>query len=260
MLNYYFEKIAKINRILGISYQLAKINFKLRNEGSYMGILWYLIEPVVSLFILMMVGGLVGQSDIPYYPVYLFIGLIMFNLFVNTTNSSAQAIVDNGSILKSIKINPEIFVISWIIQYIFSHAFEFLLLIVVGLFFGLNVWWFVFYPLVILFFSLFTTGVSFIIATYSVYIVDLKNIWSIMTRLLWFVTPIFYSIPSSGWVHDVSMLNPMFHFINITRDILIYHNILEVKTLFLAIISSITVFLFGLYIFEKNKVKFAERL
>lgn len=250
----------KIRSILGLSFQLAKTNFKLRNEGSYLGILWYLLEPIVSFGVLMVVGGLLSQNTIPYYPIYLFIGLIMFNFFTAVTSSSSQAIVDNNNFLKSIKINPEVFVLSWIMQYIFSHLFEIILLVILGIFLKMNIVWFILYPIILIFFSLFTVGVSFIIATYSVYINDLKNVWSVITRLLWFVTPVFYVIPTYGWVHTLSMWNPMYHFINVTRDIIIFHRIIEIKTIVLAFVSSILVFAIGLYVFERNKSRFAEKL
>ena len=250
----------KLQNILGLSFQLAKTNFKLRNEGSYLGIFWYLLEPIVSFAVLLVVGGILAQNTIPYYPIYLFIGLIMFNFFTATTNYSAQTIINNGSFLKSIKINSEVFVISGVMQFLFSHSFEFLLVIALGIFLKMNILWFIFYPIVLFFFALFIIGVSFMLSVFSVYVADLKNVWAVFTRLLWFVTPIFYVIPTNSLVHTVSMFNPMYHFINIARDIIIFHRIVEIRTFILALVSSILVFAIGLYIFEKNKSKLSERL
>ena len=124
----------------------------------------------------------------------------------------------------------------------------------------MNILWFVFYPIILFFFSIFIIGVSFILSVFGVYINDLGNVWSVFTRLLWFITPVFYTIPTSGLIHFICMINPMYHFINITRDIVIFHKILDVKTFIFALISSLVFFLVGLYIFEINKSKLAERL
>jgi len=251
---------SKIVDILDVSFYIAKNNFKLRNEGSYLGIFWYILEPVVSFSILLIVGGILNQNAIPYYPIYLLIGLIMFNFFTATTNHSVGALVDNAGFIKNIKINPEVFIISGTIQFIFSHFFEFILVIALGVYLDMNMLWFVLYPVIIFFFSLFIIGVSFMISILNVYINDFRNIWSIMTRLLWFVTPIFYVIPNDNFLHTISMLNPMFHFINITRDVIISHKIVELNTFILAFISSILVFIIGLIIFEINKNKIAEKI
>ncbi len=251
---------SKIIDILDLSFQLAKNNFKLRNEGSYLGIVWYMLEPTVSFVTLFIVGGILNQNTIPYYPIYLFIGLIMFNLFTATTSHSAGSLVDNSGFIKNIKIHPEVFVVSGTMQFIFSHFFEFILVIALGLYLKMNILWFIFYPIIIFFFSLFIIGISFVISILNVYINDFRNIWSIFTRLLWFITPIFYIIPNKNFLHNISMLNPMYHFINITRDIIISHKIVELRTFILALVSSISVFIIGIIIFQMNKSKIAEKI
>lgn len=252
--------IGKIKSILGLSFQLAKTNFKLRNEGSYLGILWYLLEPTISFAVLLIVGRVLSQDSIPNYPIYLFIGLIMFNFFNAVTNFSAKTIIDNGKFIKSIKINPEVFVVSGIMQFLFSHFFEVVLVVALGAFLKMNIFWFLFYPIILFFFCLFIIGVSFMLSVFSVYVTDLKNVWTVFTRLLWFITPVFYTIPTSGLIHTMCMLNPMYHFINITRDLLIFHRILDAKTFLFALVSSATFFIVGIVVFEKSKNKLAERL
>ncbi len=246
--------------ILDLSFHMAKTNFKLRNEGSYLGVFWYMLEPIVSFSVLLIVGGILNQKGIPYYPIYLFIGLIMFNFFTASTNHSSGALLDNAGFIKNIKINPEVFIISGTMQFIFSHIFEFILVIALGIYLDMNILWFALYPVIMFFFSLFVIGISFIISIINVYIIDFRNIWSILTRLLWFATPVFYVIPNDNFLHDISMLNPMYHFINITRDIIISHKIVELKTFIYAFVSSVLVFVIGLIIFEINKNKIAEKI
>lgn len=254
------DSCQKIKSILGLSLALAKANFKVRNEGSFLGIFWYLLEPLAFFIILLFIGGLMSQNSIEKYPMYLFLGIMMFNFFTAVTTSSVEVMQSNADFIKSLKVNREPFVISVVLQFIFSHFFEFLILAVLSIFLKMNILWLLFYPVVFFFFCLFIIGISFMLSVLGVYIYDFKNIWSVFVRLLWFMTPVFYTIGGSGLIHQISMLNPLYHFINISRDIIIYHRLPQAETMLLAAFYSMLVFLIGLFIFEKNKNKLAEKI
>lgn len=259
--SYEFKKYYReIRGVLGLSFSLAKTGFKLRNEGSYLGIFWYLLEPLAFFTILLFIRDVVSQHYIIDYPIYLFIGLIMFNFFTAVTNFSTKVIQSNSGFIKSLRINKEAFVISGLLQFVFSHFFEFLILLAIAVFLHMNILWFIFYIFVFILFCFFTLGVSFVLAVAGVYANDLKNVWSILMRLLWFATPIFYTVAGAGILHKISMLNPLYHFINIPREIIIFHKLPDLSTTLWAITLSVLVFLIGLLIFEKNKNKLAEKI
>lgn len=251
----------KLRNIVELSTQLAKTNFKLRNEGSFLGIFWYLLEPLIFFVILLFLGGVINKNPIPSYPLYLLLGILMFNFFVAVTTQATSAIYSNSGFIKSIKINSESFVLSTIIQFTFSHIIEMALFTIAMFFLESQVYFILLYPIVFFFFCLFTIGLSFILATISVYFIDLQNIWSVVTRLLWFVTPIFYLFQDpSSIIFKLNYINPLTHFITVTRDIVIYHRVPTLLATSGICIFSIAVFLIGLYIFEKNKKSFAEIL
>ena len=259
-MNFVLNKYQEIKSILGLSLSLAKANFKVRNEGSYLGVFWYLLEPLSFFIILIFINGSISNTKIEDYPVYLFIGIIMFNFFNTVTNFSTSVIQSNSDFIKSLRINKEAFVISGVLQFAFSHFFEFLILVALVLFYNINILWILFYPLIFVFLCLFTTGISLMLAVIGVYVNDLKNVWSVFTRLLWFITPIFYIIKGESLLQKISMLNPLYHYINISRDVIIFHKIPELHTIIFAIFFSIFIFFIGIIVFEKNKSKLAERI
>jgi len=118
----------------------------------------------------------------------------------------------------------------------------------------------IFYFPIFFFYILFVLGVSFVLAAVGVYVNDLPNIWTVATRLLWFLTPIFYVIPPSSVYQNINYFNPMFHFINISREIIIYGDIPKISTLALAVALSFLSLFLGIAIFNKFKNKFAERI
>jgi len=77
----------KLKSILGLSLSLAKSYFKSRNEGSYLGIFWYLLNPLAFFVIIMLMSQVINAKPEKDYPLYLFLGLIMFNFFLNSTIS-----------------------------------------------------------------------------------------------------------------------------------------------------------------------------
>ena len=254
------ENWKNIKNILGLSLSLSKANFKTRNEGSYLGILWYLLNPLSFFLIMLFIQGAILKKPIQDYPIYLLIGIIMLNFFSSVTSFSTNVIQSNSNFIKSIKINKEVFVISGVFQFIFSHFFEFLILVFFAIFYKMNLFFLLFYPIIFCLLCLFTIGISFILSIAGVYISDLKNVWSIFTSLIMFATPVFYSVNSGDLLQKINMFNPLYHYINITRDLVIFNKFPKISTIILAVFFSITMFIIGIYIFEKNKNKLAEKI
>ena len=250
--------VQKFESILRLSLTLAKTQFKLRNEGSYLGILWYLLEPLCFFGIILLIGGVINQNPVRYYPLYLFLGLIMFNFFMSTTINALKSITSNAGIIKSMKIDYKSLVMSGVFQFVFSHILEMVIFLMFMIYFGANFVNLIFYLPIFLFFLLFILGLSFLLATLGVYISDFSNVWSVLTRLLWFLTPIFYVMPPNSLFQKISYINPLFHFINISREIIIYNRIPGIHVLFLMVFFSILSLFFGLFVFQKYKSKFPE--
>ena len=250
----------EIKSVVGLSLSLAKANFKVRNEGSFLGIFWYLLEPLSFFLVLFFISETLSQNSIEQYPLYLFIGLIMFNFFNTVTTFATKVIAINAGFIKSLKIKTEAFVFSGVLQFIFSHLFELLVLVAFAIFFNITISGIVFYPIILCFFVLFTAGVSLILAIGGVYVGDLRNVWIVFTRLLWFATPIFYLASPTSIILKLNFLNPLYYFINITREVVLYQKVPSVLSLVVVGAGSTLMFLIGLLIFEKFKNNLAEKL
>tara|TARA_Y100000034_G_C6904359_1_gene419181 strand:- start:3233 stop:4003 length:771 start_codon:yes stop_codon:yes gene_type:complete len=253
------ERLGLIFKDVRLGFQLAKYDFKLKNEGSYLGVLWYLLDPLLMFFIILFIRSSFLVSDVPNYPIYLLVGLIVFNFFRKTTMSSINAISGNSNLIKSINLNKEVFVISRVFQSVFSHLFEILLLIAFMIYFEISLMGLVFYPVILVLLVLFVSGISFILSILGVYVNDLNNIWSIFTRLLWFGTPIFYIVEKGTSLYRINLFNPMYYFIEGVRGVVI-NQMMDLLMLLIVASIGIIVLLIGLYIFEINKDKFVESL
>ena len=253
------EHFARLKSILGLSLQLAKARFKLRNEGSYLGIFWYLLEPFLLFVIILGIrSAFVGGSGGEDYPLYLIIGLVMINFFTGTTSKATNIIFNNSSFIKSIKINHESLVISQVLEGIFSHFFEYLVLIGFIIYYQGSLVGILIYPIIFGFFVVFILGFSFILSTIGVYVADLNNVWNVITRFLFFVTPIFYIIEEASFIYRVNLFNPLFYFISITREIVISNQIPGFWMIGIIGSMSVLTLILGIFIFDRYKYKFAE--
>jgi len=107
-------------------------------------------------------------------------------------------------------------------------------------------------------FSFFIYGLSLILASLYVYFADLENIWYFFSRLLFFATPIFYTIKGQNRLFIANFFNPLYYYITLGRDVLIYSKTPDLWLVAGALIYSLLFFIVGSIIFNKLKTKFAE--
>src|SRR6185312_4445326 len=94
--------------------ELVRTDFKLRYQGSALGYAWSLLRPLLLFVILYVVFVKVLKSGagIPHYPVYLLLGIVLWNFFLEMTTQSLGSIVGRGELIRKIKIPRWIIVVS----------------------------------------------------------------------------------------------------------------------------------------------------
>lgn len=254
IINYYH----KFKKNLSLSFQLAKTGFKLKNEGSFLGILWYLLNPVLMFGLLLLIFSELTGKEIANYPLYLLLGIIIFNFFAHSTIESSTVINNSAGIIKAINFPRQTLISSAVLQSLFSHLFEIIIFIIFLLIFQTSLIGIIFYPIILLFLYLFTYGISLILSSVSIYLADLKNSWLFVSRLLWFATPIFYTIGEQKELLLINLFNPMYYFITVARDIIIYAKMPALWLIGGMIGYTLLSLLAGSIIFNRLKKKFTE--
>ena len=204
-------------------------NVKEQYRNSVLGILWTVLNPLLNMVVMAIVfSNLFGRgANIADYPVYILSGSIIFNLMRNITETSLGCIVYNAELIKKVKIAYEVFPISNMFSGLVNFVFSFISLLVVvivrpnvGLSFSMFLT--VLYIPSVLLFSL---GLGYILCSMFIYFRDIKHLYSVFLTLWMYLTPVFYTIESlnlkKGMVSTIMQLNPMLHYINIFRDIIL---------------------------------------
>ncbi|MBC8494615.1 ABC transporter permease [archaeon] len=252
--------MAELKKLWNLSIQLAKTDIKIRNEGSYLGFLWYLLNPLALFLLLLLVfHDRLGQG-IEMYPLYLLLGIIVFNFFQKTSSFSIDSIMKNAGLIKSIKFSNKSIIISVVLRSVFEHIFEIIVFLTFLIWFQISLGGIIFYPLILIIFGLFIFGVSLILSSLTIYFADLKNLWVFISRLLWFATPIFYNIGGQTRLFYFNLFNPLYYFITISREILIHNRIPELWLIFGMVGFALLFFVIGLFVFGRLEHKFPEMI
>ncbi|NCT54408.1 ABC transporter permease [Candidatus Falkowbacteria bacterium] len=250
----------KLKETLRLSLSLAKATFRLRIEGSYLGILWYLLNPLFLFLVFMMIRQSSSlATGVMFYPLYLFLGIAAFNFFRATISAAIASISNNPNYIKSTNmVSPESLVGAAVLQHIFAHLFEFLIISFLVFYFSLSAVGLFYYLLAFSCFIIMVIGLALIFAIVGVYVSDLENVWAIVSQLLLLGTPIFYSASSNSLIYKLNFFNPLFYFLETSRSLLIYGRLPETNILLIFLISAPLIFFLGVFVFKRYKYKMAE--
>jgi len=248
----------RLKSFIGLSLAIARAEFKLKNEGSYLGIIWYLLGPLLMFGLLLLIFSSRVGVGIEKYPLYLLLGLIIFNLFQKSTADAVAIIKNHGGLIKSIRFPHMALCSAATLKVLFSHIFEVLIFIAFILFFKNSLFGLLFYPFILFFFLIFIYGSSLILSSLGAYFSDIQNIWVFVSRLIWLGTPIFYAVEGQNRLLYVNLMNPMYYFITISREIIIYSKMPEIWMILAMMVSSLLFLVMGIIFFNKLKRRFAE--
>ena len=199
-------------------------------------------------------------TNIQHYPLYLLMGIISWNFFATGTGRSMTTITSNADLIKALPIRSEILVVSAVIHALFSHSLEIVVFVGILLWTGITPMLIGIYFFVLLVSFIFTLGVGLFLASVFVFFRDVQQIWSVLTRAWWFATPIFYAPSSTGLGAKLSLFNPIYYHIHLSRELLIYQRIPDIRMFILFIGFALVTLIIGYMIFSKLRPNFVALL
>lgn len=177
---------------------LAKIEFKLRYYENKLGLLWALIKPIMDICIYYVVFKVIMKSDIPAFASYLFIGLILWNFFLESTSGTIQLLYTKKYLYEYSNMNKIEIYISTLLANSIGFFFNLVMFVVfynfiekVSIGFSIQNFWMI--PLFLNVFIL-SMGVSLMLSNIYIMAKDITQIWAVFTSFLFFLSPIFYKL------------------------------------------------------------------
>jgi ABC-2 type transport system permease protein len=252
--------------------ELVRTDFKLRYQGSVLGYAWSLLRPLLMFAILyvVFVKFLRIGGDVPNYPIYLLMGIVMWQFFSDVTNQSLGAIVERGDLIRKIRIPRWIIIVSTSLSSIINLGFNLIVLLFFALLNNLD-----FLsssaalPFIIIEIYLLALGVSLFLSAAFVRYRDMTYIWDIFIQAGFYVTPILYplSVVVDVNIQKILMINPLAQAIQDARYAFVTHDTETMTTIFgnssyrlipIGIVFAILVW--GILYFKKRAPYFAEDL
>ncbi len=256
-------KISELYRFRYMFYSLVRKSLFGKYKNSALGFLWNFITPTISILIFYIVFESFMGRDIPHFWVYLCIGMFPFAFMSNNLIGGASNITSNGGMIKKMYFPREILPLSQVaytlIVFLIAYSIVAILMLITG--FPLSSKGLPALPLIILTMFAFSFGTILLTSAISVYSRDFEYLITALARILFWVTPIFYTTDSlTGVLSTIVWLNPLTYYVEGLRDI-IYTGIMpETELLIMCTIISAVMLAIGAYVFERLKDGFAERI
>ena len=271
-LSKYTDNFMKYRHLLR---ELVVKNIKLQYRNSVLGMLWTFLQPLLTMIVLSVVfSNLFGKdsSKVVNYPVYLLSGRLLYEFFTQSTKRAMKSIRGNASIIKKVYVPKYIYPFSVVLSTFVTFLISLSVLVVVIAFFNIakinpvTISWqiiFAVLPIIVLFF--FGIGVGMILATLNVFFKDIENLYEVFCLLLFYLTPIVYTLDRLGFAKDswqLSLLkiNPMYGIIDAFRAAVLHSaqfaEFFDAQSFLYSIIFAAVMFIIGIVAFYKNQDKF----
>ena len=237
-----------------VLYQTTRATFLAQEKNSTLGLIWHLLNPILMTAVLFMVFRHVERlRQIEHYELFILIGLIHYNFFINATTRSAQNFLRSRSLILNTTVPLELLVLRQTCIEALALIIEILLVLVLGIFMGANLGAaLLIYPLVFAGTLALALGTSLVLCALVVFLSDLNYVWGLFCRLLFFITPVFFApgIVGDGLARLVLELNPLTALIALARESLLYGGPVDLTHAVLPLLGPITVLIVGWMLFK----------
>lgn len=205
--------------------EMISTDFKVRYQGSSLGYMWSLLKPLFLFAILYVVFTYIiplGRG-VEHFPVYLLVGVVIWNFFTEATMNGASSVVARGDLIRKISIPRYLVVIASSVSALINLGLSLIAVIVFALLNGVepSLQWLLIIPIIAEVF-VFALGISFLLATAYVRYRDITYIWEIFLQAGFYASAIIYPITLvPAELHKWFFLNPVVQIIQDARYILV---------------------------------------
>ncbi len=208
--------------------EIVRTDFKLRYQNSILGYVWSLLRPLLLFIILYLVFTkfLKVGDNVPHYPVYLLLGLLFWNFFVEVTTGSVTAIVSKGDLIRKINFPKYVIILAVVIAALINLSLTAVVVVIFMIVGHVAVHWsaLLLIPLLLELILIALTA-AFFLSTAFVRYRDMSYIWEVIIQAAFYATPILY--PLTRIPHAFAkylILNPFAQVIQDSRYVLITHS------------------------------------
>ena len=255
----FFQDIKKYFRYMIYS---TKSNLKTEVANSYLNWLWWILDPLCFMLVYTFIVEIVFKTKEENLPVFVLIGLTAWNFFNITVNSSVKLIANNKSIVTKVYIPKYILLLIKMFTNLFKMFISWGLILIMMLIFKVpyTVYMLQFLPVLIVLFIL-SFGIACILMHFGVFVEDLSNVMTILLKLTFYLSGIFYAISTrvpSPYNRILLNLNPVAFIIDSFRKTFLNAHLVNYRMLGLWLIVGIILSIIGIKTIQKYENSYAK--
>ncbi|MBE5957547.1 MAG: ABC transporter permease [Lachnospiraceae bacterium] len=261
--------------------ELIKKGIKLKYRRSYLGLIWTLLEPLMTSMVLAFVFGKMlqrGGSVQSYYPftIYILAGRLVYGCFSSCTKIAMKSIRANQAMIKKVYVPKYLYPLSTVLYNYILFLLSLIVLAIMMIFYtitdksytmviNLNTLQIIL-PLATLFIA--CVGAGLILSTVCVFFRDLEYLWDVILMLVMYCSGVFYFVDKNMGeaAHAIIKFNPLYCVISNLRTVIagkslfttmdLYAGYSELKMLIYAFGLSVLSVIVGVYMFKKHQDNF----
>ncbi len=258
----FVEEIQALIAYRGLVVQFVARAIKTRYKRSILGVLWTMLNPLLTMIVLTVVFSQLFRIQIENFPVYVLCGQLMWNFFSATTSGAMGEMIWSSELIKRIYIPKSVFAVAAIGTGLVNFFFSLLPLLIIALVLDVSLSpamfsWLLIIPLL----AIFSLGLGLLLSTATVYFADMLPVYNVLLTIWLYATPIIYPLeivpPQWQWIFRI---NPVYYFVEAFREPLLQGSIPGWGIWLPAIGFALVTFLVGGLVFTARSSEYAYRL
>jgi ABC-type polysaccharide/polyol phosphate export permease len=212
--------------------QLVRRELRQKYKGSALGVLWYVVNPLVLMGAYTLMFGLVlKQQAIPDYPLFLMVGLVIWTFFQASMLAAAESLILQGSLIRKARFPREAIPAATVaVQFVTMIAVLVLVALVAVPICGSLTAWLLLVPVLVVLLFAFVLGCALVVAVLHAFYRDVSPVLAAVLLPWFFLSPIFFRtqglvpIEHHPWVGTLlNWFNPLAPFIEALRMVMFWH-------------------------------------
>lgn len=246
-----------------LAYFFVWRDIKIRYKQTVIGVLWAIFQPLMAMIIFTIFFGKFAKmpSDNIPYPVFVYVGLLLWNYFSSGLSHASESMVSNANIIQKTYFPRLIIPISSSLTGLVDFLIASCLLIAFMFFYHFrpNIEIIIYLPVLILTVFLSSVGLGCFFASVNVKYRDVRYAMPFFIQIMMFLTPVIYPISLLGNKYRwLLLLNPMSGVIETARAVIFGGRAVDYNMLFISIMVSAVLFISGVVYFRKTERYFAD--
>ncbi len=237
-------------------------DLKVRYKQTMIGALWAIIQPFVAMVIFsVFFGGLakIPSDNVPY-PIFVYTGLLFWQLFSDSLSEVSGALIANQAIITKVYFPRLIIPITTVITKFVDFSIASIILAGMMFYYHITPSWqsIIVIPILLIITAMCAEGLGLFLAAINVKYRDVRYILPYFIQLLIFITPVIYPGSIAGHYSKFLALNPMTGVVNNARAVLLGTAQVNWLQIGISVVGCAVLLFIGVYMFKKVERYFAD--